>query len=80
MVNKTDTLERLNSERDYEEELAHNLTSYFLTCIDHIEDIDSECREKLRKYLKIIREESIKHNHMFSSLIQMVVEDGENNY
>lgn len=80
MVNQTDTLERLNKEKEYEDRLVDNLTNYFLYSLDAISDLAEEQREKVKESLGLIAHESRKHSYMFNNLVQMVVENGENNY
>jgi hypothetical protein len=80
MVNQTDTLERLNKEKEYEDKLSADLTDYFLTVLDDISDITPAEKEKIRTGLSLIAKESTKHKHMFDMLIQKVLEYGENNY
>lgn len=80
LMNQTDTLARLNKEKDYEDRLAENLSNYFLNSLDSIPDITAEQREKTKDNLMIIMQESNKHAKWFDLLIQMVVENGEDNY
>jgi ferritin-like protein len=79
MADQTETLKRLNKEKDYEDKLAEDLTNYFIYSLDSI-DLKDEERKKLKESLEIISSESRKHSHMFSQLIQSIVENGEDNY
>ena len=80
MVNKDDTLERLNKEKEYEDSLVERLNTYFLASIDGIQDISDKEKNKLRESLSIILDESKRHSYLFNQLVQMVFENGENNY
>ena len=80
MVNHTEALERLRKEKDYEDNLVKDLSNYFLSCLDNINDISEEEKEKTRDTLKTIMTESQTHSHLFNELIQHVMENGENNY
>jgi hypothetical protein len=80
MVNKSSTLARLNKEKEYEDSLVERLNSYFLASIDAIQDISDKEKNKLRESLLIILDESKRHSYLFNQLVQMVFENGENNY
>ena len=80
MVNKDDTLERLNKEKEYEDSLVERSNTYFLASIDGIQDISDKEKNKLRESLSIILDESKRHSYLFNQLVQMVFENGENNY
>jgi hypothetical protein len=80
MVSKEDTLERLNKEKEYEDSLVERLNIYFLASIDEIQDISDKEKNKLRESLSIILDESKRHSYLFNQLVQMVFENGENNY
>jgi hypothetical protein len=80
MQSQKDALTRLNTEKDYENKLASDLTAYLLYSLDSIPDMTDEEREKTRNTLKAIASESEGHSHIFSILIQHVLENGENNY
>ena len=73
-------LERWNKEKEYEDTLVKNLTYYFLDSLDSITDITADEREKLRKQLNIIKFDSIRHREMFNNLIQIVMNDGKDNF
>ncbi len=80
MVTQSETLDRLNSEKDYEDKLAKDLDEYYLLCLDDIYDLDADEKEKLKKGLSVITSDSQMHSHKFAELIQMVVQNGEDNY
>ena len=80
MVNQTDALARLNKEKGYEDKLAADLSDYFITSLDYISDLNESLRETVREGLNTISSESRGHNHKFNMLIQMIVENGEDNY
>ncbi len=80
MVDKLKALDILNNERDYEEKLASDLESYFIICLDYIEELTKEQKETIRKSLTIIIRDSNKHSYLFNQLIQMVTYDGEDNF
>jgi hypothetical protein len=80
MVNQMKTLERLRKERDYEERIAKNISDYFLFSLDNIKELNEKEKDQIKKGLNIIREESLIHERLINELIQMVVENGENQY
>jgi hypothetical protein len=80
MVSKEDTLARLNKEKEYEDSLVERLNTYFLASIDDIQDISDKEKNKLKEFLLIILDESKRHSYLFNQLVQMVFENGENNY
>lgn len=80
MVLKEIALRRLRKEADYEEKLTTILADYFLSGLEDIKDIDSKTKNKIKKYLTKIRDDSFKHNNYFEDLINLVLESGENNF
>ena len=80
MVNKTDTLARLNKEKDYEDKLVCDLNDYFLNCLDDINDISQEDKDYINEKLSIIINESMNHSRMFNELIQVVFNDEKDNF
>lgn len=80
MVNLTDTLARLNKEKDYEDELVYNLMTFFISSIDEISDIDDNNGKVIKQMLSQIVSDSKRHSQMFSMLIEMVIKNGNNNY
>jgi hypothetical protein len=80
MVNQTDALLRLNKEKDYEDKLVEDLSFYFIDYIDDISDLNETEKNKIKEFLNIIISESRKHSYMFNELVEMVLENGENNY
>jgi hypothetical protein len=80
MVNKKDALERLNFEKDYEDQLVRNLNYYFISVLDDIAGITEEEREKIRHSLETIRFDSMRHSDMFNQLVQMVFTNEADNY
>jgi len=79
MPNQAKTLERLNKEKDYEEKLSEDLSTYCLASLKDI-PLSEEESEKVQQHIKTIMNDSIKHAHMFQRLIAMVLENGENTY
>jgi hypothetical protein len=80
MVNKEETLTRLNKEKEYEDSLAERLTSYFMVSVDGIADLSDKEKAKIKDSLLIILDESKRHSYLFDRLAQMVFESGENQY
>ena len=80
MVNQTDTLSRLNREKNYEDKLVDNLNNYFIYSLDNIKDISVDEKDKIKQILETIMKESHNHSFMFDQLIQMVIEHGEDTY
>ena len=48
--------------------------------LDNISDLNNEEKKKIKDILSEIAVDSQRHSHMFNMLIQMVLENGENNY
>jgi hypothetical protein len=80
MVTKENTLKRLRKEADYEESLVKTLTDYFLVCLDDLEELSNKEKEKLKKSLTHIRDDSLEHKNLFEDLINQVLESGENKF
>jgi hypothetical protein len=80
MVSKKDTLDRLNMEKDYEDQLVRNLDYYFIAVLDDIAEITEEERNKIRVNLETIRFDSVRHSDMFNMLIQKVFESENDNF
>lgn len=80
MVNQTDTLARLNNDKEMEDKLASDILDYFITSLDGILDLSDEGKKKIRASLSQIASDSQGHSHMFNMLVQMVMENGEDNY
>jgi len=80
MPDQTEALARLNKEKEYEDKLATDLSDYFLYSLDSVEGLNEEEKEKIKENLEIIMHESRKHSYLFNQLIQLIVENGENNY
>lgn len=80
MVNQKAAMDRLNREREYEDHLSDVLASYFLQCLDDIDDISGPEKEKMREHLNTIRNETVRHRARFNQLLQMVLENGEDTY
>lgn len=80
MVSKQDTMERLNKEKDYEDQLVLNLNHYFIAVLDDIKDITPEEKNKLDTNLKQISYDSARHSAMFDMLIQKVIESEKDNF
>ena len=57
-----------------------NLNTYFINCLEDIKDITEEQKKEVEEQLTKIMNDSSRHAHMFSQLIQMVVENGEDTY
>jgi hypothetical protein len=80
MVNQTETLNRLNKEKNYEDRLVADLTEYFIFSLESVTDIDKQQRKQIQSSLERIKYESMDHSDMFNNLIQLVMENGEDNY
>ncbi len=70
----------MNNEKDYEDRLAETLTTYFISSLVSINDISNKDRKHILLGLKKIRSDSVRHSVLFNQLIQMVMENGEDNY
>jgi hypothetical protein len=72
MVSKQDALDRLNKEKDYEDQLVRNLDYYFISVLDDIPMLSEDQKKRIRRSLDIIRSDSMRHSYMFDQLVQMV--------
>ncbi|MBN2458765.1 hypothetical protein JXB28_00625 [Candidatus Woesearchaeota archaeon] len=72
MVSKKDTLDRLNMEKDYEDQLVKNLNYYFLSVLDDLPNMEAEERQKIRQHLTTIMYDSARHSALFNQLVHMV--------
>ena len=80
MVTEKETLDRLNSEKDYEDKLAYDLDWYFIDSLPEIKDISENDKLLIKKILRTITYDSLKHSFLFTQLIEHVINNGENNY
>jgi hypothetical protein len=80
MVTQQETLERLNKEKDYEDELVDKLDGYFLDTLDRIRGLTNSEKERITEFLAIIISDSRKHSIMFYQLITMVIESDSDTY
>ena len=80
MVNFTDALARLKKEKDYEDKLVYDLTTFFISSLDEISDLDYKKGQIVKEKLSKIASDSQRHSQMFNMLIEMVVKNGNNNY
>jgi hypothetical protein len=80
VADKNNTLSRLNKEKEYEDSLSERLTSYFITSVDGIQELSDKEKAKIKDSLLIILDETKRHSYLFNQLVQMVTEDGENQY
>ena len=79
-MNQKETLQILNKEKDYEDQLVSTLTIYFLESIDNLKDIDKKTKQIIKEILQTITQESQEHSYEFSNLIEMVLNNGEDEY
>ena len=80
MVSKKETMDRLNFEKDYEDQLVYNLNYYFISVLDVIALLSEEEKSKIRHSLETIRFDSMRHSTMFNQLVQMVFESEKDNF
>ena len=79
-MNKEKALEILDKEEEYEEEIAKNLTDYYLASLDYIEDLTIEEKKEVFEKLSKLREDTIRHEQMFQALINHANENEKNNF
>jgi hypothetical protein len=75
-----ETLEILNREKVYEDELVEKLNAYLLASLPVIKDITEEEKRQLQMGLTTIIRDSKRHGLMFGRLIQYVMEHGDGYY
>ena len=80
MAGKKETLEILNRELNFEEEVMNDLANYFLVSLDGIDDLSADELVELREKLSLLRDETEGHRDSFVELIKFVEEDGKDNY
>jgi hypothetical protein len=80
MVNQKEAMDQLNKEKDYEDALVQILAKYYLSCLEEIKGLEEGKRRKIEEMLLIIKTDSSRHSDMFNMLVQMVLENGEDNY
>jgi hypothetical protein len=76
-VDRQKTLERLNSEKKYEEQLADRLYGYFQDCLPGIDDMTEKQKKQTESILKLVAKESRIHSTMITKLIDQVLESAE---
>jgi hypothetical protein len=79
-MNQTETLDRLNKEKSYEDKLAEDLSNYFLVSVASLNGLNEDEKAKCKKHLEKIMFESRKHAYMFDQLIQKVFESGNDSF
>lgn len=80
MVSKQDAMDRLNFEKDYEDQLVRNLDYYFISVLDDIPALTEDEKKKIRHSLGIIRSDSMRHSALFNQLVQMVFTSENDNF
>ncbi|MBR9706760.1 hypothetical protein GOV14_07015 [Candidatus Pacearchaeota archaeon] len=74
MVNKTETLKRLNKEKNYEEKITKDISYYLIDRIDLIKDLSEMEKNVVIEKLSKIATSEIKHSQILSDIIQLVME------
>ena len=74
-MDQAEALERLNSEKNYEDTLVENLSYYFIDSLEKIKDLDLEDRKIIEKNLKVIIKDSRRHSVIFDELILEVLDN-----
>lgn len=77
-MNRFETLTRLNEEREYEDQLAHNLLDNICQLLYTMPGLQFEERAELLDKLSSIANDSLRHSAIFDMLAQMVFEGEEN--
>jgi hypothetical protein len=80
MVTKSLALTRFREEEQYEERLADQIISYYIACLNLIEDINDSEREKILQYLELIKKESVHHKRMLLRIIGEIEANGKDYY
>jgi hypothetical protein len=80
MVSKNDAMKRLNSEKEYEDQLVYNLNYYFISVLDDVALLTEEEKTRIRHSLETIRFDSMRHSSLFNQLVQMVFESEKDNF
>ncbi len=80
MVSKKETVDRLNFEKEYEDQLVYNLNYYFISVLDDIALLTEEEKSKIRHSLETIRFDSMRHSALFNQLVQLVFESEKDNF
>ncbi len=80
MVDQNTSLERLRKEKGYEDKLVIDINNYLMFCIEDLPDLTDFEKNKIKETLGKISADSSKHSYMFSLMIQLVLENGEQKY
>ncbi len=80
MVGFIDTLDRFKKEKEYEDDLVKSLMGSFVSYLKGISDLKAKDEVIVRDKLMRIATDSERHSQLFSALIKMVTENGDNNY
>jgi hypothetical protein len=78
MLNREEALGKLSAARDYEEKIAEDLNSYYLTFLDEVKGLSEEEKQEVIPVLKTIIRESWMHNAKFTMLIERVLASDKN--
>jgi hypothetical protein len=76
-MDRTTALDRLRKERDYEDALVRRLNDNIINKLKDIKDLTEHERDVLKKELMIITSDSVRHEFLFSGLMQQVLEEDE---
>ena len=79
MVSKEDALKHLTLDRDYEDKLVSDISSYLLESVDNLK-ISNEDKEKIKIYLNMIRSDSERHSLIFSQMMDYVINNAKDRY
>ncbi|MBW2967807.1 hypothetical protein KY362_04940 [Candidatus Woesearchaeota archaeon] len=80
MPDRNKTLETLQRERDYEDELVRKLDGEVIASLKSITDMTEEEKERVGAGLVTIMRESLSHRATFENLIKRVEESGKDNF
>jgi hypothetical protein len=80
MVLQKEALEILGRERDYEDQITSDLFNYILFNLAEVESITEKERRQVKRVLRKIGNESLRHSRMFTELIEFCLKNGEDNY
>jgi flagellar biosynthesis chaperone FliJ len=71
-MEKRELISLLEKERDYEENIIYDLSNLYLYSLQHIEDLNEEEIEQIKKDITCLRDDSENHKKTFEKLIDYV--------
>ena len=79
-MKSNEALAILNEGKDYEEKIVADLSEFFLSKLDGIEDLSEAEKDRAHNILEQLLKDSVRHTDIFNGLIERVLNHGGDSY